>query len=70
MRTYTRPDVDSYSGCYENLDKTTLCIFANKIKKINFRNFLNSFYHMWKLRRALSKILRNHSIRLFSCDGI
>ena len=33
MRTYTRPDVDSYSGCYENLDKTTLCIFANKIKK-------------------------------------
>ena len=70
MRTYTRPDVDAYSRCYESLNKTTLCIFANKIKKINLRNFLNSFYCMWKLRSSLSKILQNNSIKLFSCDGI
>lgn len=70
IRTHKRPDVDAHSKCYENVDKTTVCIFANKIKNIKIINFLFSFYFMWFLRKIFFKICKENQINLLSPNGI
>ena len=39
MRTYTRPDVDSYSGCYEILIKLHYVYLQIKLKKLTLEIF-------------------------------
>lgn len=66
IRKYSRADIDKHSNYYENLDNTTVCLFAKRKKKLDFFSFFVCFFFLFKFRHIFIKILNKKGINYFS----